>query len=274
MKRAWRTISIAIMLAMPHLLVAQSDIAAPLPLVETVLRRVVEQSKNEAANEREFKELYAYKRTKVTEYSNSKGKLAKRDEQKSVRNPLFIPVANRPPRRTEPRSDSMGAEKNGAVAGTDAKAKGKAFERNDFALNEDLLARFEFTLAGREMVNQRPALILDFKPANRKLPERSVKERFINKAAGRIWVDEADYALVKADLHLTEKVRVVGGLVGSVSNFNYELNRERTADGLWFTREVNWHLEGRELLARRTIDYQEEKSDVRRVRQAGAFQAR
>jgi hypothetical protein len=40
-------------------------------------------------------------------------------------------------------------------------------------------------------------------PATRKRLENSIKDRFINKAAGRVG-DEADYALVKANLHLSE----------------------------------------------------------------------
>ena len=61
---------------------------------------------------------------------------------------------------------------------------------------------------------------------------------------------------------MTEKVNVVGGLVGAVSKFTYQFDRERMPDGLWFTRGVKWHLEGRELFVHRSIDYLEEKRDV------------
>jgi hypothetical protein len=138
-------------------------------------------------------------------------------------------------------------------------------------LNEDLLKRFDFTLSGREVVNGRPALIVDFKPASRKPPEKSIKDRFINKAAGRVWVDEADYAMVKADLHLTEKVNVVGGLVGAVAKFTLSIQRERTPEGLWFIRKQNWHLEGREVFIRRQVDYHEEYKDVRKVHEPALF---
>ena len=78
-------------------------------------------------------------------------------------------------------------------------------------------------------------------------------------------MDEADYVIAKADIHLTESVTVVGGLVGAVWKFNYGFNRERTADGLWFTRAVDWHLEGREVILRRAIDHHEAKTGVRKV---------
>ncbi|MGZ5543390.1 MAG: hypothetical protein ACXWIU_01845, partial [Limisphaerales bacterium] len=98
--------------------------------------------------------------------------------------------------------------------------------------------------------------------ANKKLPNNNFKDRFINIAVGRIWVDEGDSALVKASLHLTEKVNVIGGVVGAVGKFTCTVDRERTADGLWFTRAMDWHLEGRAVLVRRTIDHHEEKTGV------------
>ena len=107
--------------------------------------------------------------------------------------------------------------------------------------------------------------MLDFKPAKKDLPERNIKDRFINKAAGRVWVDEADYVIAKAEVYLTEAVNVVGGLVGAVWKFNYSFDRERTSEGLWFTRAVDWHLEGREVILHRAIDYHEGKTGVRKL---------
>jgi len=80
-----------------------------------------------------------------------------------------------------------------------------------------------------------------------------------------VWVDEAEFAVVKADLYLTEKVNVVGGLVGAVTKFTYQFNRERTLEGLWFTQDVKWHLEGRQVLAHKIIDHFEEKKDIRQM---------
>ena len=94
-------------------------------------------------------------------------------------------------------------------------------------------------------------------------------ERFINRAAGRLWVDEQDQVVTRADLHLTQQVNIVGGLLGAVWSFTYTFDRDRTEDGLWFTQSVDWHLTGRELFVRRSVDYHEERSEVRKVKQAG-----
>jgi len=237
----------------------------PLPPLAAVLKAVARQTEKESENERAFNQRYDYTRTKVTEYRNGNGELKKREEKIIANNPSAVPVAYRTPpiqSRTEPNPRG---EKNEAVSETHSNVRGKAFEKKDFSLNDDLLGRFQFDLVGRKTINGRTTLVLEFRPAKKNLPERNIKDRFINKAAGRVWVDEADYVIAKADVHLTESVNVVGGLVGAVWKFNYNFDRERTSDGLWFTRAVDWHLEGREVVFRRAIDYHEGKTGVRKA---------
>jgi hypothetical protein len=43
------------------------------------------------------------------------------------------------------------------------------------------------------------------------------------------------------------------------------MDRERTDERLWFTRALNWRLDGRKLFARETILFAERRTDVRRV---------
>jgi hypothetical protein len=106
---------------------------------------------------------------------------------------------------------------------------------------------------------------VDFKPAGGKRPAPTLKDRFLNKAAGRLWLDEEEYALVKAEVHLTESINIVGGLVATVRDFNFSFGRERTGDGLWFTRNLAWHAEAREVIVDRVIDCVETRTDVRKA---------
>lgn len=263
MKSIWQTVASAVLLAAPLPLLGESIVEPPLPPVATVLDRVARQTERESDNDRTFNQRYGYTRTKVTEYRNGKGDLKKRDEKKIANNPSAAPVAFRTRPEGPVPEPNAGADKSEPIK--DANLRGKAFEKKDFSISDDLLGRFEFDLTGRETINGRPTLLLDFKPAKKSLPERNIKDRFINKAAGRVWVDEADYVIAKADVYLTEAVNVVGGFVGAVWKFNYSFDRERTSDGLWFTRVVDWHLEGREVILRRAIDYHEGKTGVRKL---------
>ena len=237
-----------------------ADLNQPLPTLQDIFKRVVEQARREEKNEKSFDEQFFYVRSKATEFRNSKGEVKKHDAKTSTNNPAMKIVTARlvaPPINR--------GETNQPVSETHSNVRGKAFEKNEFLLNGDLVQRFEFTLAGREDVHGRTTLVLDFSP-KKNLPERNLKDKFINKAAGRVWVDEGDYALSKVAIRLSERVNVLGGLVGAIWKFTYDFDRERTPDGLWFTRAANWHLEGREVFFQRTVDYHEERTDVRKAK--------
>ncbi|MGB7767865.1 MAG: hypothetical protein WBN22_03310 [Verrucomicrobiia bacterium] len=252
--------AVVILLAQPVPLFA-ANTNAPLPTLASLLQHVLQRAKDEGGNDRAFDERYRYTRTKVTEFRNSAGQLKKREAKTDV----HVPTAPSPAPATAVQPGPE-PEKTEAVSDTHSNVRGQQFKKSEFLLNEDLVNRFEFTIVGRALVHGRPTWMVDFVPANRILPERNLKERFINKAAGRVWIDAADYSLVKAELHLTQQVNVGWGLVGAVWEFNYGFERERTADGLWFPREVHWHLEGREVIINRIVDYHETTSDFRKLK--------
>lgn len=241
-----------------HPLPAQTN-AAPLPSLETVMPRVLERAASEDENDREFNRHYHYTRTRLTEFRNASGELKSHQEkttEEGVRTNSLPPIA--------PVAASQPVEKDAPVSETHSNIRGKTLRVKDYSLT-NLATRFQFTLVGRELVNGRPAFVLDFKPAAQDLPVKNYKDHFINKAAGRVWVDAADYAIARADVHLTQRVNVLGGLVGAIWKFTYAFERERTAEGLWFARHVDWHLEGREVIYNRVVDYHEKKSDAQKV---------
>ena len=226
------------------------------PLVE-VLQRAVARADAENKNDEQFHRHYHYARTRLREFRNAKGELKKREEKRNDGG-VALDATARPP-----TSAAKPAVKDAPVSDTHSNVRGKPVAMNDFS--RALLERFDFTLVGREMNNNRATLVLDFQPKKMKLPERSFKDKFINKAAGRAWVDEADAAVAKAELYLTDRVNVLGGLVGAVWKFTYSFDRARTPEGWWYARQVDWHLEGREVLVNRVVDYHEQKTDAVKV---------
>lgn len=222
----------------------------PLPPVDTVLKQMLEQVKNEREIERKFKASYSYSRSKKMEFKNSRGVL-KKTKAKTKKN---YPLAVAAPASTN-------------AAATEPAAKDKPYEEADFPMGEELLTRFSFTIVGREIIDGRSALIIDFEPAKKKLSEKNLKEKFLNKAAGRAWVDEKESVVVKAAVRLTDSVSVIGGIVGAVHKFSYNLLRQRTAEGLWFTLHSDWHVEGREVIVNRIIDFTEDTKEVIRVKE-------
>ena len=254
MKYVWPTIAVLIFASVP--LPAETS-TAPLPPLDTIIQRALARAATEDDNDRKFNQLYGYMRVRVTEFRNASGDLKKHDEKRTPEG--LAKAAAAPAAVTAP------VEKDDApVSDTHSNIKGKALAVKDYSLS-NLVSRFQFTLVGRTNINGRSSLVLDFQPASKNLPVNTYKDKFINKAAGRVWVDETDYAIARTDLHLTQQVNVLGGLVGAVWKFTYGFDRVRTPEGLWFSRHVDWHLEGREVLFHRIVDYHEQKIDTQKV---------
>lgn len=227
----------------------------PLPSMEDILQRVVERGAKEMENDRLFDAHYGFTFQRTTDTKNTKGELKKTEERVLKHDPSTAAAAKK-------KSEPVVTE---ASLKADAEAKGRAFEKRDFVLNTDIIRRFTFNVVGRETIEGRPAVVLEFVPAGRNLPVKTFKDKFINKAAGRVWIDEADAVVVKVDMRLTEEVSVVGGLVGNVKRCVYGFLRARTPEGWWFTQNVRWQMEGRQFFTHKIMECHEQKKDVKRV---------
>jgi hypothetical protein len=241
--------------------------SSPLPPLETVLKRVMETSAVENAEYHQFNEHYFYTRDKVTEFFDGAGKLKQRHEKQSTNNPapplivstpVFVPIPTHVLRVTSSRKEAQTAEP--------PNVHGVALGKKEDLMNPDIVKRFKLTLVGRDTINGRSALVVDFAPVSDSLPILNIKDRFLNSVEGRAWVDEKDFTLEKVDLHLKQKVSVLGGIAGSVSKFTFSFDRERTPDGFWFVRDLNWHVEAREATIQRVVDHREEILGVQKIR--------
>jgi len=240
----------------------------PLPRVEDILKRAMERGEAEPVNDARFKEQYFFVRSKTTEIRNSEGELKQRQSKVSTNAPIA------PALIAAPAPEAVGATKAGSskqaagASGGAYQAAARKFDKNQFQFNDDLVSRYDFKLIGREITNGCSALVLDFAPKKKKLPENGIRDRLINRVAGRVWVDEREFAVQKCALHLIESVNIVGGIVGEAQKFEYRFDRERTSEGLWYVRDSEWHLEGREVLVHRKADYHETRTGVHKQESA------
>lgn len=263
-------LTLAVLLSLVRLVPAQTNAASlsdskPLPAIGILLQQVVARAVNqEDENDNLFDMNYQYTRSRTWEYRNGSGELKSHETKSSLENkPMRLAAkAARLTSANKPLPPPI--VKAEAVSETHSNIRGKALKVKEFSI-PDLVRRFQFTLVGREMLNGRPALVADFKPVSDQLPVNSLADRFINQAAGRVWIDEEDYAIAQAKVHLTHPVNVLGGLAGAVWKFTYDFTRVRTPEGYWFARSLDWHLEGREVVFNRIVDYHERKLDEQKI---------
>jgi hypothetical protein len=116
-------------------------------------------------------------------------------------------------------------------------------------LTQDLVARYDFALAGAEMINGRPAYIITFLPRAGDLPVRKMADRVLNRLTGRIWVDQQEFEIAKASIAL-QSPATLGGLlkiVGSLRRLDFTVERVRVAENVWFNRTASGDFESRKL---------------------------
>ena len=265
------SLTLAALLLVVRLVPAQTNAvssadAKPLPTLDFLLQQVVARAVSaEDKNDNLFDMNYQYTRVRTWEYRNSAGELKSREEKRSVENkPLRMATHAARLAAENPPPPPATVTTVGSVTDTHSNIRGKALKVKDYSI-PNLVKRFQFSLVGREMLNGRPALVVDFKPLNDHLSVNQFADKFINKAAGRVWIDEEDYAIAQAQLHLTQQINVLGGIVGAVWKFTYQFTRVRTPEGYWFARSMDWHLEGREVVVNRIVDYHERKLDEQKI---------
>lgn len=256
---------LTILLSLVRLASAQTNDPSPadaksLPTMDFLLKQVVNRvAGTELKNDNLFDMNYQYDRIQTWEYRTSSGELKRTKEKNSVENKPAR-IAAKTVAQPVVRQSALPANESDA----DPDPSAAALKLKEYSI-PDLVKRFQFTLVGQEMLDGRQSFVVDFKPTSDDLPVKSFADNFINKTAGRVWVDEQDFAIAQAQLHLTEQVNVLGGLVGPVWKFNTTFTRLRTPEGYWFARNLDWHLEGRAVVINRIIDYHERKLNEQRI---------
>jgi len=94
-----------------------------------------------------------------------------------------------------------------------------------------ILERYDFRAVGREAIDGRPAIVLEFTalPGSRPLAHDDV----LRNLAGRVWMDEAEREVVRAEVRNTAGMKFFLGLGASVSAVNGVFEFRKVGDTLW-----------------------------------------
>ncbi len=128
----------------------------------------------------------------------------------------------------------------------DAFTKGTvAREQPGFRLSQ-ILERYDFKAVSREALASGEAILLEFQP----LPGKRAldSDNVLRAVAGRIWVDEADQAVARAQIRNTSGIKFGWGLGASVKSLDVDLEFLRMDDGVWLPLRVSATAAGRMLV--------------------------
>lgn len=191
---------------------------------------------------------YTYDVLETEEKLDGDGRVTKR----RTRTYEVFYVKTRPVRRLVAEDERPLSPERMAREDRKARDKAEAIGRGEVATEQvgmrlsAILARYAFTATGRENVEGRPAIVLDFTPRPGKRALDS--DHVLRKLAGRIWVDEAEGEVVRAQLKNTGGIKIAFGLGASVSSLEVEMEFAKVDGAVWLPRRVEALASGRMLL--------------------------
>ena len=112
-------------------------------------------------------------------------------------------------------------------------------DQNDYALGEELIARYTATLTGVRELRGRPSYVLEFKPRAGRLPVRRRIDHALNKSRGEIWIDQETFEVARVSAQLMESVRLWWGVLGSISDARGTFERAPITDDVWLPIDLD-----------------------------------
>ena len=134
-------------------------------------------------------------------------------------------------------------EKKHGEEGEDATRKKK--EQADIST---FLRASNFTRPRRGEFRQHPVIVFDFAP-NPDFKPQNKTEDLLHKLVGTMWVDDEARQVVRLEAHLSDTLKVGGGLLASVhKGASLVIEQARTNDEVWLPSYVEAHFSARLLL--------------------------
>jgi hypothetical protein len=235
---------------------------------DDVVQKAVQRA--QSADVRDARPAYKYVKHTVTEELDSQGRLKVRREKlydvrvESGLSRLRLVRLNGQELSGDEQKKQDAQDQAQREKMTDAKAGKKGDERENF-LTADLVARYKFQLVRRVQINGRDTYELVFQPAGSNLPVSHVVDRFLNQVAGTVWIDAQEFEIARAEIHLQGEVTLWGGVIGTLTQCSYTLERVRQPDGAWFNGLSHGFFEGRKLLEPMLIRTRSESTDFQRL---------
>jgi hypothetical protein len=234
-----------VLLSLSLLLVAaQAAEAPPLPEGNAYVRALVsrQRSREEALNK------YTYDVDEMEEELDGKGLVQKTETRRYE----VFHVKGRPIRK------QVALNGRPLTAAAIQKEERRVKEKVDDILDDrttrelpevrlsQVLERYDFQAVGREDMDGRPTLVFSFAPVPGK---RDLEADFVlRRLTGRIWVDEEERELVRAEMRNTEKIKVAMGLGASVASLDMTLAFRKIEDGVWLPSRIVFGVSGRKFV--------------------------
>jgi hypothetical protein len=152
-------------------------------------------------------------------------------------------------------------------------------EEDNASLIRELPQAFDFKLIGEEIVNARPAYVLQATPHPGYRARGKYGEMF-SKVQGKLWVDKEDFGWVKADGQVIQPFSIGLFLARVLPGSHISMEQTRVGDGIWMRKHVEVRAAAKILFIRSLVinkvltysSYQQAQPEITVARENGMVQ--
>jgi hypothetical protein len=131
----------------------------------------------------------------------------------------------------------------------------------------DLIGRYTIRIVGEEVIEGRPAYVLDFAPSRNAPAPKGLGDRALNALEGRAVIDASTFQIRFVEARLTRPVKVAGGLAANVKDAGVSYTGQPVGGDLWFPCAVDLRVTGRTaLFFRLDTSFRAEFANLRRFK--------
>ncbi len=112
----------------------------------------------------------------------------------------------------------------------------------------ELMGRYTIRIVGEEVIEGRPAYVLDFAPSPTAPAPKGLGDRALNALEGRAVIDASTFQVRSVEARLTRPVKVAGGLAVNVKDADVSYTGQPVGGGLWFPCAVDLRVTGKTAL--------------------------
>jgi len=235
--------NLVILLATSSALFAQAQNQSSVPDV----RQIVESSIAATQRHWQVRLHYSYMERDADRRLDSEGRLKSEDVAVSktilvdgVPFELLVERNGQPPSAAEERRQKENLDKlkrETPEQRAERIHKQEEEEEEETSLVRELPKAFDFQLAGEDVVNGRPAYVLQATPRPGYQPQGKYGKMFA-KVEGKLWVDKQDRGWIKADGHVIQPFSLGLFLVRVLRGSHITMEQTRVGDGIWMPEHV------------------------------------
>jgi len=196
--------------------------------------------------------VYTFLRNVVTEDLNSVGETTNRKTKtyrafSDNRDQVLLEVDGRKPTPKEVEVDRKANRKRQRQL-LDSGKKGKGdseIRRRKFDQYRD---KFTPRLIGTEKIGVRPNYIVQLVPNPSHKLKSSVVDRMMNQMLAKLWIDQEEFQVTKAEIELTHPISYLVGIAASLRTLKFTINQKRLTPEIWVDQNVSAFIDVRILL--------------------------